>query len=89
MFCQLHHVGRIAHSGTRIQRESSLPVPAPSAVGARGGRYRNVPGAPGYVTPTPIENPWDIINLYDNAAKRAKDAGFDGVEIHNVRPYPP
>lgn len=89
IFCQLHHVGRVAHPGTRVQRESGQPVPGPSAVAARGGKFRNVPGAPGYTTPTPIEDPETIIQLYGRASRLAKEAGFDGVEIHNANGYLP
>ncbi|OJJ67783.1 hypothetical protein ASPBRDRAFT_58859 [Aspergillus brasiliensis CBS 101740] len=89
IFCQLHHVGRVAHPGTRVQRESGQPVPGPSAIAARGGKFRNVPGAPGYTTPTPIEDPQVIIELYGRASRLAKEAGFDGVEIHNANGYLP
>lgn len=89
IFCQLHHVGRVAHPQTRVQRESGEPVPGPSAIAARGGKFRNVPGAPGYVTPTPIEDPERIIALYGRASRLAKEAGFDGVEIHNANGYLP
>lgn len=89
IFCQLHHVGRVAHPGTRVQREMGLPVPGPSAIAARGGKFRNVPGAPGYVVPTPIEDPEMIISHYDNASRLAKEAGFDGVELHNANGYLP
>lgn len=89
IFCQLHHVGRVAHPGTRVQRESGQPVPGPSNVAARGGKFRNVPGGPGYVTPTPIEDPETIIKLYERASRLAKEAGFDGVEIHNANGYLP
>lgn len=89
IFCQLHHVGRVAHPDTRVQREIAKPVPGPSAVAARGGKFRNVPGSPGYVQPTPIENPWEIVELYGNAARLAREAGFDGVELHNANGYLP
>lgn len=89
IFCQLHHVGRVAHPGTRVQRESGQPVPGPSAIAARGGKFRNVPGGPGYVTPTPIEDPDVIIELYARASRLAKEAGFDGVELHNANGYLP
>lgn len=89
IFCQLHHVGRVAHPDTRVQRQSGQPVLGPSDVPARGGKFRNVPGGPGYVKPTPIRNPEDIIKLYDKATRLAKDSGFDGVEIHNANGYLP
>ncbi|KAF2021159.1 FMN-linked oxidoreductase [Aaosphaeria arxii CBS 175.79] len=89
IFCQLHHVGRVAHPGTRVQRSINQPVPGPSDVAARGGKFRNVPGAPGYVTPTPIKDPYEYVGLYEHATKCAKEAGFDGVEIHNANGYLP
>lgn len=89
IFCQLHHVGRVAHPGTRVQRELGEPVPGPSDVAARGGKFRNVPGGPGYVKPTPIENPEEIFALYERASKLALESGFDGVEIHNANGYLP
>lgn len=89
IFCQLHHVGRVAHPGTRVQRESGEPVPGPSAIAARGGKFRNVPGGPGYTVPSAIEDPDKIIALYERASKLAKEAGFDGVEIHNANAYLP
>lgn len=89
IFCQLHHVGRVAHPGTRVQREAGQPVPGPSAIAARGGKFRNVPGGPGYTVPTPIEDPRKIVELYGHASRLAKEAGFDGVEIHNANGYFP
>ncbi|KIP12894.1 hypothetical protein PHLGIDRAFT_61447, partial [Phlebiopsis gigantea 11061_1 CR5-6] len=59
------------------------PVPGPSAIAAQGGKFRSLPGQPGYVVPTPIEDPWDIVNEFRNAAKLAKKAGFDGVELQS------
>jgi 2,4-dienoyl-CoA reductase-like NADH-dependent reductase (Old Yellow Enzyme family) len=39
--------------------------------------------------PTAIEDPRTIIELYSNASRLAKEAGFDGVEIHNANGYLP
>lgn len=89
IFCQLHHVGRVAHPGTLVQRELGEPVPGPSPIAARGGKFRNVPGGPGYTVPEEIKDPESIIKLYDNASRLAKEAGFDGVEIHNANGYLP
>lgn len=87
IFCQLYHPGRVAHPGTRVQRNSGQPVSGPSAVAARGGKFRNVPGGPSYVTPTPIEDPEEVAELYGRASKLAKQAGFDGLELHNANGY--
>ncbi|KAG6855753.1 hypothetical protein H0H87_011314 [Tephrocybe sp. NHM501043] len=65
------------------------PVYAPSAIAARGGRFRHLPGQPGYVTPTAVENPWTIIAEFKEAALNAKEAGFDGVELHSANGYLP
>jgi 2,4-dienoyl-CoA reductase-like NADH-dependent reductase (Old Yellow Enzyme family) len=64
-------------------------VPGPSAVAARGGKFHNVPGGPGYIIPTVIEDLKKIIKLYSNTARLAKEAGFDGVELHNANGYLP
>ncbi|KAK0223051.1 hypothetical protein IW262DRAFT_1447161 [Armillaria fumosa] len=41
----------------------------------------------GYVTPAAIENPRDIISVFKQAAINAKNADFDGVEIHAANNY--
>ncbi|KAJ7872979.1 hypothetical protein B0H13DRAFT_1895212, partial [Mycena leptocephala] len=58
------------------------PVYAPSAISARGGKFRFLPGQPGYVTPTEIADPTVLIAQFKQAAINAKEAGFDGVESH-------
>ncbi|KAG6867652.1 hypothetical protein C0993_012707 [Termitomyces sp. T159_Od127] len=59
---------------------SPQPVYGPSAIAARGGKFRHIPGTPGYVTPTALEDPWTVVADYKQAALNAKEAGFDGVE---------
>ncbi|EKM59736.1 uncharacterized protein PHACADRAFT_170334 [Phanerochaete carnosa HHB-10118-sp] len=87
IFCQLWHTGRVSHPDMDEQKKAGKPVPGPSAIAARGGRFRQLPGQPGYVTPTPIEDPWSIIEEFRHAAKMAKKAGFDGVELHSAGGY--
>ncbi|KAH7889993.1 hypothetical protein F5I97DRAFT_620641 [Phlebopus sp. FC_14] len=104
IFCQLWHVGRVAHPEAPEQKASGTPVYGPSAIAARGGKFRFLPGEPGYVTvgivtlcsrqhfhgtpqPTAIEDPKPIIELYKQAAINAKEAGFDGVEVHGANGY--
>ncbi|CAF0815463.1 unnamed protein product [Adineta ricciae] len=85
IFLQLWHIGRVAHPLLQDGR----PNVAPSAIAAKGGKFRQLEGTPGYVTPVAIENPEHYVALYKRAAERAKEAGFDGVELHAANGYLP
>ncbi|KAH9478464.1 N-ethylmaleimide reductase [Psilocybe cubensis] len=87
MYAQLWHVGRVAHPDAPEQKLAGTPIYAPSAIAARGGKYRFLPGEPGNVTPTEIDDPKQFIELYKQAAINAKAAGFDGVEIQGGNGY--
>ncbi|KAJ7184304.1 flavoprotein NADH-dependent oxidoreductase [Mycena filopes] len=87
MYCQLWHLGRVSHPEAPEQIAAGVPVYAPSAISARGGKFRFLPGAPGYVTPTEIPDPTVIIAQFKQAAINAKEAGFDGVELHAANGY--
>lgn len=78
MYLQLWHLGRVAHP----LLQNGRPNVAPSAIAAKGGKFRQLPGAPGYVKPEAIKDPTHYIKLYRKAAERAKEAGFDGIELH-------
>jgi N-ethylmaleimide reductase len=86
IFLQLWHVGRISHSS--LHPEVGLPV-APSAIAPSGqtmtAEFKQVP----YETPRAltIEDMKSIRNDYKLAAENAKEAGFDGVEIHMANGY--
>ena len=80
MFLQLWHIGRVAHPLLQKGR----PNVAPSPIAAQGGKFRQLEGAPGYVQPVAIEDPEHYVSLYKRAAERAKEAGFDGVELHKL-----
>ncbi|KIJ36200.1 hypothetical protein M422DRAFT_232710 [Sphaerobolus stellatus SS14] len=86
---QLWHLGRASHPDMPEQIASGQPVWAPSAIAARGGKFRTLPGMPGYVTPMELPDPWVIIEQFKNASIRAKEAGFDGVELHGANGYLP
>ncbi|KAF9482334.1 FMN-linked oxidoreductase [Pholiota conissans] len=87
MYGQLWHVGRVGHPDAPEQKLAGVPVYAPSAISARGGKFRHIPGNPGYVTPTEIDDPWIIIRLFKEAAINAKKAGFDGIQLHGANGY--
>jgi N-ethylmaleimide reductase len=85
IFLQLWHTGRKSHSS--VQPGGRAPV-APSALAALGATY--VDGRRlDYSVPRalePAELP-GIVDDYRNAAERAAEAGFDGVEIHAANNY--
>ncbi|KAJ6480716.1 flavoprotein NADH-dependent oxidoreductase [Mycena vitilis] len=76
-------LGRASHPDAPEQLKAGVPVYAPSAISARGGKFRFIPGEPGYVTPTEITDPTVIIAQFKQAAFNAREAGFDGVEWAN------
>ncbi|KAJ4465266.1 hypothetical protein C8J55DRAFT_528841 [Lentinula edodes] len=86
-FAQIWHLGRVSHPKAPEQIASGQPVYGPSAIAARGGKFRFLPGTPGYVTPTEIDDPMKLVALYKQAAINAKEAGFDGVEVHGANGY--
>jgi N-ethylmaleimide reductase len=86
VFLQLWHVGRISHSSN--QPGGVLPV-APSAIAAQGFAISaNFTRQP-YETPRALrtdEIP-GIVAAYVRAARLAREAGFDGVEVHSANGY--
>ncbi|KAF8892864.1 hypothetical protein CPB85DRAFT_229893 [Mucidula mucida] len=87
IYAQLWHLGRINHPNAPEQIKAKEPVYAPSAIAARGGKFRFLPGSPGYVTPTSIDDPSKLLPAWRRAAENAKAAGFDGVEAHGANGY--
>ncbi|MFZ5533088.1 MAG: alkene reductase [Pseudomonadota bacterium] len=85
IFAQIWHVGRI--SLPEYQPDGALPV-APSAVCPKGHAFTWTGPKP-FVTPRALdiaEIPL-IVAQYRDAAARALQAGFDGVEIHGANGY--
>jgi N-ethylmaleimide reductase len=85
IFAQIWHVGRI--SLPEYQPDGALPV-APSAVCPKGNAFTWTGPKP-FVTPRALdleEIPL-IVAQYRDAAARALQAGFDGVEIHGANGY--
>ena len=85
IFAQLWHVGRISHPS--LQPENGLPV-APSALRPEGEAI-TASGPVPFVTPRALElaDIDRIVGDFGRAAKRAKRAGFDGVEMHGANGY--
>jgi len=85
VFVQLWHVGRISHPS--LQPNGALPV-APSAIAPAGNALTHE-GLRPFVEPRALEEAEiaEIVRDYARAAERARDAGFDGVEIHAANGY--
>jgi N-ethylmaleimide reductase len=82
---QLWHVGRISHPS--LLPNNAQPV-APSAIQPAGMAF-TLQGMQPFVTPRALataEIP-ALIDDYARAAQNAKDAGFDGVEVHAANGY--
>jgi N-ethylmaleimide reductase len=86
IFLQLWHVGRVSHPD--LQPGGVLPV-APSAVRAEGQQAYTYEGFKPLATPRALETAEipGIVADYAHGAQCAKDAGFDGVEIHSANGY--
>lgn len=85
IFLQLWHVGRISHPS--LQPEGALPV-APSAI-APEGKVFTYEGLKDFVTPRALELDEipGVVRQFEEGARRALEAGFDGVEIHGANGY--
>ena len=85
IFLQLWHVGRISHPSTQIG--GLLPV-GPSAIKPAGKIFTGV-GEEEFVMPRALEAAElpGIVDQYRQGAQNAKDAGFDGVEVHGANGY--
>ncbi len=84
MILQLWHVGRVSDP---VFLDGALPV-APSAL-APAGLVRLVRPQRPYTTPRALETAElpGIVEAYRTGALNARDAGFDGVEVHGANGY--
>ena len=85
IFCQLWHVGRISH--VSLQPGGQPPV-APSAIQAKAETF--IATGPTDVSPPRalrLDEIPRVIGDYAKAARNAKEAGFDGVELHAANGY--
>lgn len=85
IFLQLWHTGRASHSSFH----GGDPAVAPSAIKIEGDHIHTPNGKQPYETPRALrtdEIP-GLVEDYRKAAQGAKEAGFDGVEIHSANGY--
>lgn len=84
IFLQLWHGGRACHPALN---NGSVPV-GPSAIAIQG-EVHTPEGKMPYVVPKVLKDSDmpDILEHFTKAAKNAKEAGFDGVEIHGANGY--
>jgi N-ethylmaleimide reductase len=85
IFLQLWHVGRISHPS--MQPNGDLPV-APSAI-APAGQAWTTNGMQPFVVPRALETNEipGIVEDFRRGARLAREAGFDGVELHGANGY--
>src|ERR1700693_1610677 len=85
IFLQLWHVGRISHPA--MQPDGAPPV-APSAI-APAGQAWTTNGMEAFVTPRALETDEipGIVEDFRRGAAYAREAGFDGVELHGANGY--
>ena len=86
IFLQLWHTGRASHPS--FQPDNQLPI-APSAIPITGSESHTAEGKKPYPTPRALEIAEipQVVAEYRQAAANAKEAGFDGVEIHGANGY--
>lgn len=84
IFAQLWHAGRYSDPAFLA---GALPV-APSAIALRG-EFDTPTGRQAFVTPRPlrIDELLALVESFARAAQHARQAGFDGVEIHAAQGY--
>jgi N-ethylmaleimide reductase len=88
IFLQLWHVGRVSHScyqpgGALPVAPSAVPISPPLMTMTDGGKPQP------YETPRALETDeieW-VVDNYRQGAINAREAGFDGVEIHGANGY--
>lgn len=85
IFLQLWHVGRISHPS---YHDGKKPV-APSAVKPGGKTFSKNFGEVAFETPRALDTDEvpEVVDQYRHGASNAREAGFDGVELHAANGY--
>ncbi|AHG64604.1 NADH:flavin oxidoreductase [Advenella mimigardefordensis] len=84
IIAQIMHAGALVH-GNPFDKDSI----APSAIQPKGRRSASYGGAGAYPVPRAAtkEEITEVISGFVDAARRARSAGFDGIEIHGANGY--
>lgn len=85
IFLQLWHAGRVSHPS--LLPNGALPV-APSPIAPTGSLPTGAAALP-FVAPRAlsVEEIWNVVDEFARAARNAKKAGFDGIELHAGNGY--
>ena len=89
IFLQLWHVGRVSHASYQPDDDGGRPL-APSAIQLEEGEAFTADGQmEPFTEPRALatEEVPEIVEQYRRGAANAKQAGFDGVEIHGANGY--
>ncbi|MEC8917407.1 MAG: alkene reductase, partial [Pseudomonadota bacterium] len=89
IFCQTWHVGRVSH--TSIQLNGAAPISSSDKQGGMAFGY-NEDGQPDMLAATKpraatTEECRRLVEDFGQAALNARNAGFDGVELHGANGY--
>ena len=75
---------QINHPGRQVFKKMGGKVLSPSDVALNMGKHSGLFTAPKAMTEEEIQ---DVIPRFENTALRARDAGFDGVQVHSAHGY--
>jgi N-ethylmaleimide reductase len=86
IFLQIMHAGRIFHP---LNRQVEGPGVAPSAIAAKGQMWTDQQGMLDMPAPRALETAEipALVDEFVRAARNAREAGFDGVEVHAANGY--
>ncbi|MCU1332786.1 MAG: flavin oxidoreductase / oxidase family protein [Candidatus Angelobacter sp.] len=91
IFLQMWHVGRISH--TTLQPNGEAPLSSTDKAAQKSysfaydpaGKPANVPASPPRIAT--VDELKQVIAAFERAAHNAKQAGFDGAEVHGANGY--
>ncbi|QCR34697.1 alkene reductase [Nissabacter sp. SGAir0207] len=91
IFAQLWHVGRVSH--TSLQKNGAAPVSSTATPAANSSAFAyDEQGKPGFVPASApralsTDEVGRVVEDFAQAAANAREAGFDGVELHGANGY--